>query len=568
MAQVYDVAIVGLGPVGGVLAALLGRVGFSTVVLDKAQGIFPLPRAIGFDHEIMRVMQNLGLAEAIAPYAVPYRPTQYRGADGQLIARYTSLPPPYPEGWEPSFVFSQPPFEQAIRDLLTTLDCVHVHLSTELIDLVDDGERVTLRVRGPSGEKAELYAHFAVGCDGGAGFVRRHLAIRYESLDFDEPWLVVDVQVADERLHLLPAEIVQYCNPARPTTYVIGPGNHRRWEFMLLPGEDPEAMNQPDTIWRLLAPWLKPGEATLWRSAPYVFHALVAERWRRGRVFLAGDAAHMTPPFMAQGMCQGIRDAANLAWKLGLVLDGAAADNLLDTYPIERQPHVVATTQTAKALGRVICERDWQKARSRDLRMIAETGDPPKVRYRQSLIPGLTQGALCHEQGPPVGLRLPQPLVATQAGPQRLDDVAGACFRLVLAPGMRAENLPPELISTLELQLCGAVIEIEADGAHCQSIPQGVSIVECGSALNDWLTSHGLIAALVRPDHYILATASNGTDLLTMAETISQCLALSPDPLVAERRSGGRHSSPSVAVPRTSAPAGKARATIDASETG
>ena len=523
MDTTYDVAIVGLGPVGGVLAALLGQAGFSTLVMDKAQDIFPLPRAVGFDHEIMRVMQNLGLAEAIAPHVVPYRPTQYRGVDGRLIARYDSLPPPYPEGWEPSFVFSQPPFERAIRDRLATLPRVEVRLSTELVGLAEAEGRVALQVTNAAGGAETLHARYAVGCDGGGSFVRRRLGIGFESLDFDEPWLVVDVLVDEDRLDKLPADIVQYCDPARPTTYVVGPRNHRRWEFMLLPGEDPEAMNRTDALWRLLSPWLKPDEATLWRAAPYVFHALVAERWRQGRVLLAGDAAHMTPPFMAQGMCQGIRDAANLAWKLGLVLSGNASDALLDTYGAERRPHVKATTQTAKALGRIICERDLDTARERDARMIAEAGDPPAVRHRQSLIPGLAEGALRSEQGPPVGGRAPQPIVATASGIARLDDLAGTGFRLVLAAGTTPDLVPPALRGLLR-KLDGKILWIGAEGL---SRPPGVDliVVETEGVLAGWMDAHALQAALVRPDHHVAAVARDAGELDAMAAFLAGLLA-------------------------------------------
>lgn len=523
MPGIFDVAIVGFGPVGATLAALLGQAGVSTLVVDRTDDIYPLPRAIGFDHEVMRVMQNLGLADAIAPHVVPYRPTEYRGADGAVIARYESLPPPHPQGWEPSFVFTQPPFERALRACVSGLPDVEVRLSTEVKGLAEADDHVALAIAGPDGLPQTLRARYAVGCDGGASLVRKVLGIRFESLDFDEPWLVVDVLVNPDRLHLLPDTIVQYCDPERPTTFVIGLGNHRRWEFMLLPGEVPEEMNREDVIWRLLGRWLTPADGTLWRAAPYVFHALVAERWRRGRVFLAGDSAHMTPPFMAQGMCQGIRDAANLAWKLPRILAGTAADTLLDTYEQERRPHVLATTRIAKALGRVICERDREAATARDVRMLAEAGDPPAVRYRQNLIPGMEEGALWSEQGAPVGTRFPQPKISTPGGPRLLDDVAGTGFRLVLSAAIEPAMLPGRLRHALE-RLGGCIICLGTGPLEAVDATPVITITEVDDVLDGWFRSHRIVATLVRPDHYVFGVVFEPSDLTRLASIVHERL--------------------------------------------
>lgn len=527
MTSTVDVAIVGLGPVGATLAALLGRAGVSTVVIDKADDIFPLPRAIGFDHEIMRVLQNLGLAETIAPFVVSYRPTEYRGVDGRAIARYASLPPPFPQGWEPSFVFTQPPVERALRALLETLPAVEVRLSTELTGIIDHGDRVELRTRDAAGAPGTVRARYAVGCDGGTSLVRKLLDIRFESLDFDEPWLVVDMLVNEDKLGTLPETIIQYCDPQRPTTFVIGPDNHRRWELMLLPGEVPEVMSREETIWRLLERWLSREDASLWRAATYVFHALVAEEWRKGRVFLAGDAAHMTPPFMAQGMCQGIRDAANLAWKLTLVLSGKAGDALLDSYQAERRLHVRATTETAKALGRIICERDLEKAKARDVRMRAELGDPPRVQVRQNLIPPLTAGAFQAGLEPPVGTRFPQPRITRDGGVERLDDVAGDGFRLVLAASVNIADLPSALRQVIA-DLGAQILCLSQEDEPSAQTSDALALREADGLLAGWLREHGVIAAFVRPDHYVFAAARTRADLKDMASQISTQLHLEP----------------------------------------
>ena len=228
----------------------------------------------------------------------------------------------------------------------------------------------------------ELRARFAVGCDGANSFVRERIGSGWHDLGFQFDWLVVDVLPSD------PAWSGplnwQLCDPARPTTLVSGGPGRRRWEFMRLPHESADELDGEDAAWRLLAPWgVHPGNAKLERHAVYSFRARWADRWRSGRALLAGDAAHLMPPFAGQGMCAGLRDAANLAWKLDLVLRGAAHEALLDSYASERAPHVSAMIELSVALGRVICVADPAEAAARDPRMSAEArARSPRSRRR------------------------------------------------------------------------------------------------------------------------------------------------------------------------------------------
>ncbi len=220
------------------------------------------------------------------------------------------------------------------------------------------------------GERHEVRARYAVGCDGANSFVRERLGVTFTDLGFFFDWLIVDLTPHEQRVW----EPVngQLCDPARPTTFVSGGPGRRRWEFMRLPGETIEELNNEATAWRLLEPWnLTPANASLERHAVYTFQARWADVWRKGRIFIAGDAAHQMPPFAGQGMCSGIRDAANLAWKLDLVLGGKAADALLDTYASERIPQVRQVVDFSIALGKVICVADPEEARARDTAMIA-----------------------------------------------------------------------------------------------------------------------------------------------------------------------------------------------------
>jgi 3-(3-hydroxy-phenyl)propionate hydroxylase len=322
--EAFDLAIVGFGPSGAVAAAMLGQAGLRVLVVDKATEVYDKPRALALDHEAMRILQGLGLAEAVQAHTAPFTASEHFGVNGQMIRRLTMLPPPYPLGWTPSMVFSQPAVEGILRDAVQAVPSVTVRLGLELVGLTQDPHRATLTLRTQDGTVQTAQAQYVIGCDGASSTVRRLTGLALDDLNFDEPWLVVDVLANASGLAKLPQASAQYCEPTRPCSYLIGVGAHRRWEIMLMPGEKPEAMVQDEQVWALLARWLTPADGVLWRRASYRFHALVAHDWHQGRVFIAGDAAHQQPPFLGQGMCQGLRDVANLAWKLHAVIKGQA----------------------------------------------------------------------------------------------------------------------------------------------------------------------------------------------------------------------------------------------------
>jgi len=339
--------------------------------------------------------------------------------------------------------------------------------------------------------RREIDAQFVVGCDGASSHVRQFLNIEYEDLEFDEPWLVVDLIVNEKGLERLPKVSVQYCEPARPCTYLIGPGAHRRWEIMLLPGESP-AQAEKD-VWRLLARWLEPSQAELWRVASYRFHALVASRWRGsgrlGNVFLAGDAAHQQPPFTGQGMCQGIRDAANLHWKLLHSLS-TGKEQILKSYETERKAHVRRLTSTIKDIGRLICERDPAAAAARDKRLLDEAGGEIRTVPRQSLIPPLEAGFRSPVAHPANGTLFPQPRLASG---KLLDDAAGPGFQ-VFRKDFFAEK--------------GKFAESE-------------------NVARAWFERNGCMAALVRPDHYVYGVARSEAELEEQTVTMQEALQCS-----------------------------------------
>ena len=329
-AERHQAIVVGFGPCGAVAAAMLGQAGFETLAIDRAREVYDKPRAIALDHEILRLFDGMGVADAVLPHCAPFPASERFGVDGQLIRRIDMVPEPYPMGFVPTMVFSQPPVEAALRAHAAAVPGVTVELGTECVGVAAHGAEAVLRLRDGAGREREVSAPVVLACDGASSFVRRTLDMPLADLDFDEPWLVVDLRVTPAGLDKLPRNAAQFCDPRRPISYIVGPGDHRRFEIMLLPGEDPQTMQQPDAVLSLLSRWLAPGDAEVWRAASYRFHALVAAEWRRGPVFLAGDAAHQQPPVLGQGMCQGLRDVANLVWELAAVRDGAP-DGLLDS---------------------------------------------------------------------------------------------------------------------------------------------------------------------------------------------------------------------------------------------
>ena len=485
-----DVAIVGCGPAGVVLATLLGQAGVQVHICDRLPGIYEIPRAIALDHEILRVFQQMGVIDQILPFTEPFTNSEFFGVEGQLIRRMTMVKPPFPQGYTPSVVFSQPSVERVLRERLTSLPSVKVALGLTMTQFVQDETGVTLCYEDGQAVRAQ----YVVACDGGGSAVRGELNIGLDDLDFDEPWLVVDVLVNEKGLAKLPQTSVQYCEPDRPCTLVIGPQNHRRWEISLKADEDPVEAATPEATWNFLKRWLTPEDGTLWRQSSYRFHALVAERWREGRVFLAGDAAHMQPPFLGQGMCQGIRDVANLAWKLTAVLQGEvkgqAAQRLLDSYGQERKAHVHELTSRIKSVGALICERDVEKARARDRKLLDDCGGLVKDTPRQDILPSLTTGLLFPSPG--AGTLFPQPRL--QHG-VLMDHVHGCHWRWV------------------------------TDGTVQAAVPPGVSVIdlsinaEAEGVVALWMQRHGVHAALVRPDHYVFASAANASEAQQLFET-------------------------------------------------
>jgi 3-(3-hydroxy-phenyl)propionate hydroxylase len=391
-------------------------------------------------------------------------------------------------------VFTQPAVETILRRHLAEYPEVTVWLGAEVFAVRQSRGEVSIDVRMEKGTIATARAAYAIACDGASSPVRQMLNLKLDDLGFDEPWMVVDLLVDEHALSKLPATAAQYCDPARPTTFIIGPRNHRRWEIMLTPEEDPRTMEREENVWRLLSPWLKPSDGSLWRASCYRFHAMVAEQWRAGRVFLAGDAAHQQPPFIGQSMCQGIRDVTNLCWKLNAVLHEGAAEQLLDTYGEERKLHVRTLTSRIKEIGHHICIRDPELARQRDDALLKQGGGVAPVITRQEIVPPLQAGLLASHRNDARGTLFPQPRILSDAAEQLLDEIVGYGWRIVL-DGRCVSSADVEE-SWMKRKSWIKPITIGGDG-----------IRECDGIVAEWFDRNGCVAAVVRPDHYVFGTA-------------------------------------------------------------
>ena len=513
-----DVAIVGHGPVGQALAGLLGRAGHTVAVFERHHELYRLPRAVHLDHEIMRLLQGLGAAEALAPAMVPVRDYQWFGADGEPLLRF-DMAGPARSGWAPDYMFFQPELEAALDRLACAHDGVAVNRGWSAEELVDSDAGAQLTVRRvserDSGELAgrddtrTVSARWVVGADGANSFVRQASAITRRDLGFRERWLVVDAEPDDmAALGHLPIAC-QWCDPVRPTTHVQSGPRHRRWEFMLLPHENAADFDDPDKVWALLAPWYGRHDGPLTRSTVYEFRSTLTDQMRSGHVLLVGDAAHLTPPFLGQGLCAGLRDAVNVAWKLDLVLRGVASEQLLDTVDTERQPQNEATIRLAVELGKVVCQLDPDAAAERDLAIRQAPAIPPP-----ELAP-LTAGVL-HRPADPgadplAGSLSVQGTVERSGTAGRFDDVVGGGFQLIAAGGDPLEQLEDRYRSLLDA-LDINVASLDPQAAH--------GVRDLDGRLTGWLEEHGVHAVLVRPDFYVFGSVRSALALPALLDDL------------------------------------------------
>ena len=523
-----DVLIVGLGPVGATAANIAGALGLDCVGVDYSPEVFRLPRAIHFDAEIMRIFQSVDVADKIEDIVRVGRGSVHLGADGEPIRDFRVAGEIGDLGWSPHYMFYQPQLDQLLRDCAAARSSVELQLGRRCEQIEQDPDGVLATISDSSGASEVIRTRYLIACDGASSGVRRQLGIEFSDFGFEEPWAVVDMRVSSADLG--PDHIVTRCDPARPIVYVPGPGRHRRWEYMILPGEDPRALIEPEAIRAVIgpaSPWLDVDGSEMIRSAIYTFHGLVATRWEDGRVFLAGDAAHQTPPFYAQGMCHGIRDVNGLLWKLTMVLRGRAEPNLLDTYQVEREPHVRQIIEASVENGRYICMLDPDEAARRDASFRALMRDKRDIASFRGVIPGLSAGFL-QPPGPlgeTVGQPFPQNMVRDASGQlRRSDDVLGPNFSVVGAGDPTAID-EDWFVTEME----GRVVGVRPNGG--QSVPRDDVFEDVSGALVNWFRTQGAEWALIRPDRYVFGLAADPHELRALIATLRQMLGSDKAPI-------------------------------------
>jgi 3-(3-hydroxy-phenyl)propionate hydroxylase len=504
-----DVLIVGGGPTGLALANALGLRGHDVLLVEQDPGVAELPRAVSIDDEAMRFMQSLGLLEAIKRVALPGTGTKYFGARGQMLM-YGRGPSHARYGHPIKNPVDHSQFQQVLLDGLSRFPSVRVRHLTSLVSFAHDPEGVTALLSSRQGP-VEVRTRYLVGADGGRSTVRS--AIGQEPMSgsaFEERWLVLDTVNDAHRERFA----MHHGDPRRPRVVVVGRDGRCRYEFLVHDDEHPHEDDLIGFATELVEPYRSLEPADVVRCAIYQFYALVADEFRQGNVFIAGDAAHMMPPFAGQGLNSGLRDALNLGWKLDLVLCDGAGDRLLDTYSAERRPHVCAMVRLSIRMGAVMMTRSRARAGARDLvfsvgqrltplrRFLREMRFKPPARYDGGLFVGLgAEGC-----GACVGAMLVQPRVIDADGRfVDFDDALGAGFALI-AVGDSPDVLD-ELSAPLWDRLGVRRVHVALDDRlAARAGARYVGVADADGLLAEQLADARGRIVVVRPDRFVAGT--------------------------------------------------------------
>lgn len=526
------VVVVGLGPVGATIALLLARRGVRVVAIERDPEVYPHPRAVALDDEALRVLQETGVLGPEGLGLLPGGTVRLTGRDGRTLVE---LPPPPTDTGHPALsFFRQPDLERRLRALLLAEPLVEVRPGCAVVRVVQDAEGATVTMRGAAGDggPGAVRASYVLGCDGGRSTVRAGLGVRLRGGTSGRRWLVVDggEPAGAGGMGRVRGDFTFACEPARPWVHGALPGGAHRWEFLLGAGEDDVAIRSPDVVGALLA--RRHGAApAVGRAAVYAFHARVAPRWRIGRVLLAGDAAHLSPPFAGQGLGAGLRDARNLAWKLAAVVRAEAPPALLDTYVRERLPHVLRTTALALGLGLLVQVRRGRAARARD-GLLGTLVRVPAVRrwtVRGGWRPSSRVGGRLVARGPHggrAGEPLPQPRVSTGCGERLLLDDALPAGRVLLAPGPGGLERVAAAARGAAPAAGGPSAAVAGSGPAEGPAPVATLHVGPGRSLDDGGALRAWIApaevVLVRPDRVVFGTSpASQADVLVRAMRVA-----------------------------------------------
>ncbi|MER7922321.1 bifunctional 3-(3-hydroxy-phenyl)propionate/3-hydroxycinnamic acid hydroxylase [Streptomyces sp. NPDC096057] len=497
----YDVAVIGYGPTGVTAANLLGAMGLRVVVLERDAEVYSRARAISTDEEVMRIWQRVGLAERLKKDMLAERPLDFVDARGRAFI--SACPAPRGHGHPPQMFIYQPALEEVLREGVDRYPNVEILLRRECLRLQQDADGVELTVLSTVDDSVRrVRAKYVIAADGGSSLTRAQLNIGYEGRTYEDRWVVIDTEMLKpwpdhDRLRFR-------CDPNRPAVDCPTPLGHHRWEFPILPGDDENYLTTHDAIYKMVSRYgIGRDQIKILRATVYSHHVRFAARFRAGRVFLAGDAAHAMPPWIGQGMAAGVRDAANLCWKLDAVLRGELPESVLDSYETERKSHVKEITKRAVFVGRIITERRRAVTRVRDSVMPVLNRVPGLSDWLQDShwipVAHYAAGLQARPRTKASGRQLPQPWVTTSDGERvRLDDVLGGRWLLLHA-------------RTATAQLAWDVPSLTVVPAGSRSA-EG-TLVDSDDVLLPWLDRHRAATVVLRPDVYVYAAAPDGAQL-------------------------------------------------------
>ena len=512
----YDVVIIGYGPTGMLAAVKLGRAGVKVAVIERYKSLYMLPR-VGIVHDdVMRMFQEIGIQEKVKP-ATQFLPIYEMINNGKILLS-NDVEPYASHGWPEFISIYQPAFEAELDNVVKTLPTVDLFRGEKAVAIEQDKEKVSVTVEEDGGAKRKIEGRYLIAADGGNSFARPALGLEYEFLGFDQDWLVIDAKIKRPKPNMPPLR--QFCEPQQPGMTMQMGANHRRWSFMIFEGETIENAMKPENVWKRLD---RPEGGTsddfeLIRVASYKFTSQLAKSWQVGRVFLAGDAAHLMPPFLAQGMCSGFRDAYNIAWKLELVVKGLAGPEILKSYEQERSPNAKATIIESARVGQNVVERDPEKAKARDAQLAVMQAQLEKARKENSgqkaliafRVPGFTEGVIAKPGGKVKGAGdvFPQGKVRNSSAEGPFDDIAGRGFLILSRHGNPFAALSGEDRAFWN-SLGGGFASIGKDG-----------LTDLEGRYTKLMDEYGCDVIVKRPDYYIFGACPAVADLPAMIDDL------------------------------------------------
>ena len=519
-----DVVIVGAGPVGLTLANVLGLQGVSTLIIEERDTLIDYPRGVGLDDEALRTFQSIGLVDSVLPHTVPNQILRFYDGKRRLLAEMA--PPDARFGWPKRNGFVQPMVDAELCRGLDRFEHVQIAWSSRMEGCAETASGVAVDVVGPTGAES-VTARYVVGCDGGRSATRRLMGVSFEGTTAATRWLVIDV--ATDPLGHPNSEVG--ADPARPYACISIAHGIRRFEFMIHADETDEQAETPEFIHRVLKPFVPyPDRVEVIRHRVYTHHSRIAGAFRKGRMFLAGDAAHLMPVWQGQGYNSGIRDSANLGWKLAAVVTGRAGDGLLDTYDAERRKHARAMIDLSTLVGRVISPTNPRVAALRDRVIRGASIVPTLKRYilemRFKPMPRYETGAIAHLEPKsamsPTGTLFIQPRVDTR-------DVQNVLLDDIIGPGFAVlswNNNPRKLLGEdafAKWRSLGATFVALRPMTQLQwtghDDPEVVIVGDRTGALKAFFDAHAESFLVVRPDRCIA-----GSSIAQLAPELSEAL--------------------------------------------